>query len=95
MAWLVLGDHKSFLSPGNAFEAIPEVLMETAAANETEDEDLTEALSALLEFAVPFSTIGECERSGFLIKLDAIKDALEVLKWAGRLLGVSKTGLLT
>ncbi len=59
-------------------------------ANEDEGEDIIEALGAHLEFEAPFLTIGECERSGFLIKPVAIKDALEMLKKAGRLRGVSK-----
>ena len=80
MMWLVLDEYKSFLASGTAFKAIPEVLTETAAANEAEGEDLIEALSGLFEFAPrPFSTIGECERSGFLIKPAAIKDGLEML----------------
>ncbi len=72
-----------------------EVLTETAAANEAEGDDLIAALSTLFEFAAQFSNIGECERSGFLIKPAAIKDALEMIKRAGRLRGVSKSGLLT
>ena len=95
MMWLVLDEYKAFIASGKAFKAIPEVLTETAAANEAEGEDLIEALSALFEFVAPFSTIAECERSGFLIKPAAIKDALEMLKRAGRLRGVSKSGLLT
>jgi hypothetical protein len=95
MMWLVLYEYKSFFASGKAFKAIPEVLTETAAANEAEGEELIEALSALFQFAAPFSTIEECERSGFLIKPAAIKDALEILKRTGRLQGVSKSGLLT
>ena len=74
---------------------MPEVVAETAAANEAEGEEIIEALGGLFEFAAPFSTIGECERSGYLVKPVAIKDALEMLKRKGRLKGVSKSGLLT
>jgi len=93
--WLVLDKYKTFIASGKAFKAIPEVVTKTADTNEAEGEDLIEALSAHIKFADPFSTIGECERSGFLIKLADIKDALEIRKRAGRLRGVSKSGLLT
>jgi hypothetical protein len=95
MMWLILDEYKSFLASGKTFKPIPEVVAETADANEAEGEDLIEALSDHFEFATPFSTTAECERSGFLIKPAAVKDALEVLKRAGRLRGVSKSGLLT
>ena len=36
MIWLVLDEYKSFLASGKTFKAIPEVLTETAAANEAE-----------------------------------------------------------
>ena len=94
MMWLVLDEYKIFLACDKAFKAIPEVVTEAADANDAEGEDLIEALSAHFEFADPFSDIGECERSGFLIKPATIKDVLEMLKRAGRLRGVPKSGLL-
>ncbi len=95
MMRLILDEYRSFFDSGKTFKVIPEVVAETAAANEAEGEDTIEALGVLFEFAAPFSAIGECERSGFLVKPVAIKDALEMLKREWRLKGVSKSGLLT
>jgi hypothetical protein len=44
MMWLVLDEYKSFLAFGKTFKPIPEVVVETAAANKAEGEDIIEAL---------------------------------------------------
>ncbi len=66
-----------------------------APIDEIEGEDLIAALSSVLEFAPPFSTLDECLQSGFLMKPSALKEVADGLKKQGKLCGVSKSGVVT
>jgi len=66
MLWLILDDYREFLASGLRFRAIPEVVEETESADGIEGEDLSTALSSVLEFAAPFCTLDECVKLGFL-----------------------------
>jgi len=78
------------------FQAISEVVeAETKSANEAEGEDLITALSSVLDFAPPFSTLNECQESGFLMKPSDLKEVTDGLRKQGKLSGVSKSGVVT
>ncbi len=83
-----------YFRSGQTYKPIPEVKSETEDANEAEGEDLIDALSKNFEFAPPFSSLDEGTKSGFLVKLQVIKDILGDLKKQGSLMGVSKSGLI-
>jgi hypothetical protein len=80
MLWFILEEYMGYLQSGQTFKPIPEVKSETEEANETEGEDLIDALSKSLEFAPPFSTLESCRDSGFLIKPNYIKEVVSGLK---------------
>ncbi len=85
MMWLILDEYREFLASGLRFQVIPEVVEETKSADDAEGEDLIAALSGVLEFAPLFSTLDECQKSGFLTKPKALKEVADGLKKQGKL----------
>ncbi len=92
--WFIIDEYMGYLQSGQTFKPIPEVKSETEEANETEGEDLIDALGRSLEFAPPFPTLESCRDYGFLIKPNYIKEVVSGLKKDHKLLGVSNSGVV-
>ena len=93
MLWLIIDEYCGFLSTGKEFKAIPEVVSETADADEAEGEDIIEAFGNELEFAPPFTNLSDCRRGGFLMLTADVKEVIDDLKKKGKFKGVTKAGI--
>ena len=93
MLWLIIDEYRGFLATGKEFKAIPEVVSETADADEAEGEDIIEAFGKELVFAPPFTNLSDCRKGGFLMRTKDVKDLIDDLKKRGKFKGVTKAGV--
>lgn len=100
--WLVLDMYRDFMRSGKAFCPIPEVICPDAIPDE--QEDILDALSTRLDFAVPCTVLNgrasradmnRCRGEGFVTKANVVQDVINDVKDSGRLRGVSCYGVMT